>query len=521
MPRTPSVVHPNVRVMTTKKQTAKAVIYARISNDPKKAADGQPDADGERRTQRGGDGLGVERQEQDCREIAEQNGWPVTEVFADNDLSAFSGKRRPRFEALLDAMKNGEVDALLCWHTDRLYRSMKDLERLIEIADVAGVSIRTVQGGDLDLSTSAGRMIARILGSVARQESEHMSERRVRANQQKAEQGKWQTANRAFGYTLDGQPREPEASEFRQAVVDVLAGKSIQGIAKSWNERGIKTTLADRERRNPHTGATFKVSGQWAAPSVRRLLVNPRYAGLKMHRGKEVGKGDWTALIDEDTHRGLVAYLSDPSRIKCTSFERKYLGTNLYRCGHDECEGGLMKAAMPGGTTKTGRANRQSRAYVCRKTAHVLRTGQPVDDYVVATVLERLSRPDAHLLLETPVDLTGLQTKRTALVAKLDDFAAMFAKDEIDGAQLRRGTADVRAKLAKLDTQLADATRTSPVAALLASGERLWERWEAMSVTQRAQAIDEIAVVTILPCPKGLRRFSSDFVTVKWRRDDA
>jgi site-specific DNA recombinase len=512
-------VHPNVRVMTTKKPTAKAVIYARISNDPKKAADGQPDADGERRTQRGGDGLGVERQEQDCREIAEQNGWPVTEVFVDNDLSAFSGKRRPRFEALLDAMKNGEVDALICWHTDRLYRSMKDLERLIEIADVAGVSIRTVQGGDLDLSTSAGRMIARILGSVARQESEHMSERRVRANQQKAEQGKWQTANRAFGYTLDGQPLEPEASEFRQAVADVLAGKSIQGIAKSWNKRGIKTTLAGSERRNPHTGATFKVSGEWAAPSVRRLLANPRYAGLKVHRGDEIGKGDWVPLIDEDTYRGLKALLSDPSRIKCTSFERKYLGTNLYRCG--EC-GSPVKAAWPGGSNKTtGRASRQSRAYVCRKGSCVLRSGQPVDDYVTATVLERLSRPDAHLLLDTPVDLTGMQTKRAALVAKLDHLAVAFANDDIDGVQLRTGTADLRVKVAKLDGQLADATRTSPVAALLASGSRLWERWGEMSVTQQAAAIDEIATVTIHRCPPGLRRFSSDFVTVKWRRDDA
>ena len=66
---------------------------------------------------------------------------------------------------MLEAMKNGEFDALLCWHTDRLYRNMKDLERVIEIADANRIEIRTVQGGTLDLSTSAGRMVARILGS--------------------------------------------------------------------------------------------------------------------------------------------------------------------------------------------------------------------------------------------------------------------------------------------------------------------------------------------------------------------
>jgi hypothetical protein len=63
-------------------------------------------------------------------------------------------------------MKDGTVNALICWHTDRLYRSMRDLERLIEVADAAGAPIRTVQVGDLDLSTSAGRMVARILGPI-------------------------------------------------------------------------------------------------------------------------------------------------------------------------------------------------------------------------------------------------------------------------------------------------------------------------------------------------------------------
>ena len=58
-------------------------------------------------------------------------------------LSAYNRrKRRPGFEAMLTAMKNGEFDALICWHTDRLYRRMGDLETLIEIADAAHVQIK-------------------------------------------------------------------------------------------------------------------------------------------------------------------------------------------------------------------------------------------------------------------------------------------------------------------------------------------------------------------------------------------
>ena len=110
-----------------------------------------------------GERLGVTLQLDDCLALADRLSWKVVDRFDDNDISAFNGKHWPGFEALLDAMKNGRVDALICWHTDRLYRSMKDLERLIEIAETNRVQIRTVQSGELDPSTSAGRMMVRIL----------------------------------------------------------------------------------------------------------------------------------------------------------------------------------------------------------------------------------------------------------------------------------------------------------------------------------------------------------------------
>jgi site-specific DNA recombinase len=448
-----------------------------------------------------GERLGVTRQLDDCMALTDRLGWEVVTHFDDNDISAFNGKHRPGFEALLDAMKRREVDALICWHVDRLYRSMRDLERLIEVADVSGVKIRTVNGGDLDLSTSAGRMLARILGSVARQESEHKGERQRRANAQKAAAGRWQTANRPFGYTMTGQPLEPEATAYRTAVADVLSGKSIQAVARDWNAAGLKTTLAGTK----YNGKV--VTGVWNSPRVRRLLVNPRYAALKVHRGKVVGNGDWTPLIDEDTHRGLVAYLSDPARIKCTSFERKYIGSGVYVCGR--CEG-KMKSAMPGG--------RNAYAYICRDHAHLLRVGQPLDDYVTAVVLGRLSQPDAHLLLDDKrIDIPQLQIDRNALQARLDELADAFAEGAIDASQLRRGTSNLRVKLSTIDSQLADAARTDPVAGLIAERGQVQKHWDACSPAIRGQIIDQLMTVTVLPCPKGQRVFDPAYVRIDWK----
>jgi hypothetical protein len=66
--------------------------------------------------------------------------------------------------------------------------------------------IKTVQGGDINLSNSTGKMVAQILGSVQEQESAHHSERRKFAY---VPQGKYDThGNRTFGYGATGEPLE-------------------------------------------------------------------------------------------------------------------------------------------------------------------------------------------------------------------------------------------------------------------------------------------------------------------------
>jgi site-specific DNA recombinase len=137
----------------------RAAIYTRISKD------------------RDGESLGVDRQEEACRKLADLLGLDVIEPpYSDNDISAFSGKTRPDFERLVEDITAGDVDVVLCQHTDRLYRTLADLVRIFDAGPT--LLIKTIQGGDIDLSNSTGKMLATILGSVQVQESEHHSERR-------------------------------------------------------------------------------------------------------------------------------------------------------------------------------------------------------------------------------------------------------------------------------------------------------------------------------------------------------
>lgn len=130
--------------------TRRAIVYARISQD------------------REGAGLGVERQRADCIALANKLGWSIVAEHTDNDLSAYSGKPRPGYRALLGEIESGRANAVIVWHTDRLHRSPRELEEYVDLCERRKVVTQTVKAGELDLSTPSGRAVARTLGAWAR-----------------------------------------------------------------------------------------------------------------------------------------------------------------------------------------------------------------------------------------------------------------------------------------------------------------------------------------------------------------
>ena len=419
----------------------------------------------------------------------------MSHIYSDNDVSAFSGAKRPRFEDMLDAIKRGEYDALLCWHTDRLYRSIKDMERVIEVCEAADVPIRSVNGGDLDVSNATGKMMARILGSVSRMESEHKAERQKRANIQRAESGTWWSSNRPFGYNPDHTINESEAVLIRQAAADVLAGVSLRAIRREWTDRGIVTVRG----------------GKWTGPGLLRMLQNPRLAALRTYHGKVVGEGNWPAILDVDTHRGVVAVLSDTQRKTGTvRFERKYLGSYRYLCGHAD-ESGRECGAMMMHTFTKHKDGRRYDKYRCSEHSHLGRAQVELDAHVervALTMMVDTTKVAKILAAKTAApqdDPQVLRTRRAALAAQKDELATLFTDGVLDGPSVRRESAKLQTKIAAIDSALADMARRSPLAELVSQGmATLEQRWEEMTPDVKGKIIDELFTVVVKPSP--LRR---------------
>src|SRR3954454_24013143 len=272
---------------TAEVDTVRAGVYCRISDD------------------RRGLGLGVARQHQDCLELARRHGWQVTATFIDNDVSAYSGKPRPQYDQLMQAVQAGAVDVVVACDQERVHRSPAELEAFIAAVERPGVDVVTVRAGQWDLSTASGKLVARMLGSIARHESDHKSERVRRALQQNATAGR-SHGRVAYGWRResapDGTVRElivPEQAAVIRRIADaLLAGESLRSITAGLNAEGVPSP-----------------SGKpWAKGMVRALVLRERNAGLRGHRGEVVGDGAWAPILDRGQWEQLRAVLSDPAR---------------------------------------------------------------------------------------------------------------------------------------------------------------------------------------------------------------
>jgi site-specific DNA recombinase len=480
--------------MTTTQPPIRAGIYCRISKD------------------KTGLRAGVERQLADGHALADGLGWPVVRVYTDNDISAYSGKRRPDYQALCDDVKNGVVNAVIAWHPDRLHRRSAELESWLDLVG-DNVQHATCQAGLWDLSTPSGRMTARILGAVGQHESEHKSERVRAAKAVDARNGKFNGGIRCYGYESDGMTvREAEAAEVRRIADNIVKGVSLRSMARELNERAIPTTTGNRP---------------WSQGHLRSVMLSPRLAGFRAHRERDKNgnvvtklyRGRWPAILDETTYAAMLAVLEDPKRAVGPRMGRvpTTLGTGLYRCGI--CGQPTMRRAKG----SQGRA-----IYRCGGTAdggkHVSRNADVLDQFITDAVIARLSQPGFIQAMADRVNAHGdanqaaLITERDDIRAALDELAQAGESGAVTAAlalTLARQTRELTERADEISHLLAQAGQRSPVAALIGADD-IAAAWHALTLPLQRAILDAVVTVTVNPGKRG-PGFDADSIDLAYK----
>lgn len=261
----------------------------------------------------------IEAQEAMCRQMAAANGVEVVSVYVDDGVSAYSGRSRPGWGQMLEAVARGDMDVLLAQSEDRFSRQPMEKELLLATCAGAGVFWLTVNDGRVDPASADGAFFSVLRGGLARMESARKSERQRQANDHRAGCGQNRVGGpRPFGWQGDKMRLNgAEAGELRWAIQQVLAGASLFSIVRAWNGKGFKSS----------TGA------DWQTVTVRQVLLRPRNAGLVLHRGEVLSGvvGEWEAVCTPEEWRSLVAIMKQ-KRSPLQSREQKHLLTTLMRC---------------------------------------------------------------------------------------------------------------------------------------------------------------------------------------------
>jgi DNA invertase Pin-like site-specific DNA recombinase len=455
----------------------KAVVYTRISLD------------------RFGDSSGVTRQHEDALQLVKQRGWQLVAEYQDNDISAAGRAHRPGFDALIDHITTGEIEAVVAWSFDRLSRNRRDELRLIEACQEHSITLALVRGSDIDMSTPAGRMVADIMATTARHEIEVKSDRQKRANLQRAQQGKPHLTQRAFGYGDDGIEVIPaEAELIRHGYSQIIAGASLKSVARDWNQTGTTTTVGE-----PFNGH-----------KVRRIILNPRYMGYRYHNGQRAGKAIWEPIVSEDVFEAAKAILEDPKRSTVKDRSVKWLLPGIAECG--KCE--------PGVKVTTHRTTHGKRNYACTRSKHLTRAAVPIDELTEAVIFERLSRPDAEQLLrpkESEVDVTALRDESNAQRARITEAAQLFADGKIQATQLETITASCEQRIRELEKVIGESVTASPLVGLLEASdiERAWRGLDIMLQREIVKTLFDRIVLE--PVKRGSRIFRPESITFVWK----
>jgi DNA invertase Pin-like site-specific DNA recombinase len=428
-------------------------------------------------------------------EIIEElrQGKEVPGVFCDNDLSAYSGKRRPAYEAMMAEAQAGDWEVLGAWHADRFTRQPVENERLIELAERYGVDLLT-STGQHDLSTPSGRLHFRMLGSIARYESEHRAERLKLKHDELAAAGRWHGGKRPFGYVVVGTKLHGKRDDCTETDDDrcglFKCHLELEPAEAAEIEAAAKQVI-DRWAAGGPLGLTAIVA-RWVSvlgvrnvtstAHLRAMLTNPRLAGLRRAPDGQLVQADWPAILTRGQHEQLVAILGAARSGGGERAPRRYLLT------------GFLHHAAPCGARLRSRPNRLgARAYVCDSRGGgcngLMQMAEPIEDEVRDQVLAALASPELRAAFER-YHARRLSAGEAARLH--DQFAAdkaKLAQLDILADDLGKAANDARAKIEQrmraAQVRLQAGVATDAMADLPTDAAGLRAYWDAADLDGR------------------------------------
>ena len=488
---------------------------------------------------REGRALGVKRQEEDTRHLAERLGVKVVRVYVENDISAsaIAHKERSDFDDFMSDWLNGVFKVPLAYTTSRLTRDNLVAENIIKAARQTGVSPIYVASPWCDLNTAAGRRMYRNQAVNDTGEAEDIQERIQRKKLADAKEGKESGGRRRYGYgkvigtnpATGKEVRDPyqvideEIAILQEGKRRVLAGDSQFTIMRDWKVRDVKTSLGchwtvGRFKRTL-LNESYLIFDPTGHPTDCPCLLNPETGGTRLHHD-ERHRAKWPGIFTHAEREAMIsvfnarerAYWSTSGKLK----GRTYLLTGIVECGGtwpdtekqgQRC-GGEMRGQGKVYDTKQGRI--YQRRYACKKwdrdgsrvgCCTVFRLADAVEEFVSQQVLERFDSPDVAQAL-APADneerMAEVVQELAELQVRREQLAAEYAAGEHDKDDYRVMINTVKQKIEAATAEKKRLLNAKAKSLAVPTDGTLREVWDTASLEWRASVVKLVVEKVII-----------------------
>lgn len=212
------------------------------------------------------EGFSIQGQVNQIQEYCNFNNFKVIDVYADRGISGKS-MNRPALQRMLQDAKNGHIDCVMVYKTNRLARNTSDLLKIVEDLHKQNVEFFSLSER-MEVNTSSGKLMLQILASFAEFERNNIVDNIFMGQTIRAQEGYYQ-GNLPLAY--DKVPYNKHELMINQHEANIVK-YIFESYAKGHGYRKIANALN-------HKGYVTKKGNPFSISAVTYILSNPFYIG--------------------------------------------------------------------------------------------------------------------------------------------------------------------------------------------------------------------------------------------------
>lgn len=219
------------------------------------------------------------------------------EIFED---AGYSGKNtdRPKYQEMMNRIRDGEFSHLLVWKIDRISRNLLDFCDMYEELKKYNC-VFVSKNEQFDTSSAMGEAMLKIILVFAELERKLTAERVKAIMLDRASKGMWNGAPVPLGYKWNKEIKFPAPDPNESKTVNFIfdqykINESTSIVRNILNSNRIKT----------------KKGGTWTTKTIADIIRNPFYIGTYRYNfrepahGKKKDEGEWIVL--ENNHPAII-----------------------------------------------------------------------------------------------------------------------------------------------------------------------------------------------------------------------